>query len=67
MKQLSAAIIVAAGAALVGASLWCASAIMALPVNHSIDIAHQGVTTGICIIIVGTIGWGYSLWSRSDS
>ncbi|MFO1043008.1 MAG: hypothetical protein U0941_14555 [Planctomycetaceae bacterium] len=66
MKSVSAAIVVIAGAALVGSSQWCASQIMSLKPNHSIDIANVGVTTGICIIIAGILGWGYTLWSRAD-
>ena len=66
MKSLSAAMIVTAGAALVGSSQWCAWGMMSLKINHSIDIAHRGVTTGIGIIIVGILGWGYTLWSRAD-
>ncbi len=67
MKNLSAAIIVTAGATLVGSSQWCAYAIMTLKINQNVDIAHWGVTVGICVIIAGMLGWGYTLLSRTDA
>lgn len=67
MKFLSAAIIVTSGVALVSSSQWCAASIMELKPVHTIDIAHRGVTIGICIIICGLLGWGYAILSRTDS
>ncbi len=40
---------------------------MELTPIHSVDIAHRGVSIGICVIIAGMLGWGYALLSQTEA
>lgn len=35
--------------------------------HHRIDVAHNGVTTGILLVITGMIGWDCTLLTQANS
>jgi hypothetical protein len=67
MKSLSAAIVVTAGGAIIMSSQLCEALIRRSFGAWDSSIVIYGLALGTTMIAVGVLGWGYTVWSRTDS